>query len=81
MSANTFGTIFKTTTFGESHGTALGLVLDGVPPGLELDDSDIQCELDRRRPGQSEVSTARSESDRIEILSGVFEGRTTGTPL
>lgn len=81
MSGNTFGTLFKVTTFGESHGAAVGAVVDGVPPGLELDERDIQKELDRRRPGQSAVTTPRSEADRVEILSGVFAGRTTGTPV
>ena len=81
MSGNSFGTLFKITTFGESHGPALGVVVDGVPPGLELDETDIQRELDRRRPGQSKVSTARNEADKAEVLSGVFEGRTTGTAL
>ena len=81
MSGNTFGTLFKITTFGESHGPALGVVIDGVPPGLELTGTDIQRELDRRRPGQSAVTTPRNEADKVEILSGVFEGRTTGTPL
>ena len=81
MSGNTFGTLFKVTTFGESHGPALGAVVDGVPPGLELSETDIQKELDRRRPGQSAVTTPRNEADKVEILSGVFEGRTTGTPL
>ncbi|MBQ9501904.1 MAG: chorismate synthase, partial [Lentisphaeria bacterium] len=81
MSGNTFGTMFKVTTFGESHGPALGTVLDGVPAGLELDETDIQRELDRRRPGQSAVTTPRNEADKVEILSGVFDGRTTGTPL
>ncbi|MBQ7208212.1 MAG: chorismate synthase [Lentisphaeria bacterium] len=81
MSGNSFGTLFTITTFGESHGPALGVVIDGVPPGLELSEADIQKELDRRRPGQSAVSTARNEADKAEILSGVFEGRTTGTAL
>ena len=81
MSGNTFGTIFRVTTFGESHGPALGAVLDGVPAGLALEAADIQQELDRRRPGQSTLTTQRQESDAVEILSGVFEGRTTGTPL
>jgi len=68
-------------TFGESHGPALGVVIDGVPPLLELSEADIQADLDRRRPGQSEITTQRRESDRVEILSGIFEGKTTGTPL
>ena len=81
MSRNTFGICFKVTTFGESHGPALGCVIDGVPAGLPVDAAAIQRELDRRRPGQSEVTTARRESDTAEILSGVFEGVATGTPL
>ncbi|MBN2051338.1 MAG: chorismate synthase [Spirochaetales bacterium] len=81
MGANTFGTIFRVTTFGESHGPALGAVLDGVPPRLPLTTEDIQKDLDRRKPGGSPVSTPRKEEDRVEILSGVFEGFTTGTPL
>ena len=78
---NTFGTIFCVTTFGESHGAALGVVIDGLPAGIEVDPAFIQKELDRRRPGQSRVTTPRSEADRAEILSGVFEGKSTGTPL
>ncbi|OPY26380.1 MAG: chorismate synthase [Methanocella sp. PtaU1.Bin125] len=78
---NTFGRAFRVTTFGESHGPGLGAVVDGCPAGLRLDEADIQQELDRRRPGQSEITTQRAESDRVEILSGVFEGRTTGTPI
>lgn len=81
MSGNTFGTIFTVTTFGESHGPAIGCVIDGCPPGLELSEADIQPELDRRKPGTSRHVTQRSESDAVEILSGVFEGRTTGTPI
>ena len=81
MAGNTFGQVFKLTTFGESHGAAIGLVLDGVPPNLILKESDIQFELDRRRPGQSKITTQRKESDTAEILSGVFEGKTTGTAL
>jgi chorismate synthase len=81
MSANTFGTLFRLTTFGESHGAALGGVIDGCPAGLIIDVDFIQNELDRRRPGQSEMTTPRDESDTIEILSGVFEGRATGTPI
>ena len=79
-SPSTFGEIIR-TTFGESHGKALGAVLDGVRPGVDLSEADIQAELDRRRPGQSKVTTQRSESDRVEILSGVFEGKTTGSPI
>ncbi len=80
-SPSTFGHIIRTTTFGESHGAAVGAVLDGIRPGIELSAADIQAELDRRRPGQSRVTTPRNESDRVEILSGVFEGKTTGTPI
>ena len=81
MSANTFGNLFRVTTFGESHGRAIGVVIDGIPPGLELTEADIQKDLDRRKPGQSSVSTPRKESDTVEILSGVFEGRTVGPPV
>ncbi len=81
MSGNSFGEIFRITTFGESHGPALGVVIDGVPAGIPVDPAFIQTELDRRRPGQSEVTTMRSEADQIEILSGVFEGVSTGTSL
>lgn len=78
---NTFGTMFAVTTFGESHGPALGVIVDGVPAGLEIDPSFIQSEMDRRKPGQSAMTTARQESDTVEILSGVFEGKSTGTPI
>ncbi len=81
MAGNTFGQVFKVTTFGESHGVAIGVVVDGVPPNLPLTESDIQFELDRRRPGQSKITTQRKETDTVEILSGVFEGKTTGTAL
>jgi len=81
MAGNRFGSHVRITTFGESHGRAIGAVIDGVRPGLPVDVNFIQHELDRRRPGQSAVTTSRSESDRVEILSGVFEGKTTGTPL
>ncbi len=81
MPGNTFGHLFRITTWGESHGRGLGVVVDGVPAGLELDIDMIQKELNRRRPGQSQVSTPRSETDSIEILSGVFNGMTTGTPI
>ncbi len=81
MAGNTFGRLFRLTTFGESHGPAIGAVVDGMPPGIALSESDIQAELDRRRPGQSALSTARAESDAVEILSGVFEGKTMGTPI
>ena len=81
MSGNTFGTLFTVTTFGESHGPAIGCVIDGCPPGMLLSEADIQPELDRRKPGTSRHVTQRKESDTVEILSGVFEGRTTGTPI
>lgn len=81
MAGSTFGQAFKLTTFGESHGPALGAVVDGCPPGLALDESDIQTDLDRRRPGRSKYTTTRKEADQIAILSGVFEGLTTGTPI
>ena len=81
MSGNTFGKLFCVTSFGESHGPAIGCVVDGCPPGLALDATDIQHELDRRKPGTSRHVTQRRESDTVEILSGVFEGRTTGTPI
>ena len=81
MSGNTFGKNFRITTFGESHGPGIGVVIDGVPAGLEMDETFLQAELDRRRPGQSKVTTQRNEADRAEILSGVFEGKTTGCPL
>jgi chorismate synthase len=81
MAGNTFGTHFSITTFGESHGPAVGVVIDGVRPGLPIDVAFIQKELDRRRPGQSKVTTARKEADQVQILSGVFKGRTTGTPI
>ena len=81
MSGNTFGKIFKITTFGESHGIAMGCILDGCPPQIELKKEDIQYELDRRKPGQSDVTTQRKEDDAVEILSGVFEGKTLGTPI
>lgn len=81
MSGNTFGALFAVTSFGESHGPAIGCVVDGCPPGLALCTADIQAELDRRKPGTSRHVTQRRESDTVEILSGVFEGRTTGTPI
>jgi chorismate synthase len=81
MSGNTFGTLFCVTSFGESHGAALGGVVDGCPPGLELSEADLQKDLDRRKPGSSRHVTQRRESDRVEILSGVYQGRTTGTPI
>jgi chorismate synthase len=81
MPGSTLGTLFRVTNFGESHGPAIGCVVDGCPPGLELSAEDIQPELDRRRPGTSRHVTQRNEEDKVEILSGVFEGRTTGTPI
>jgi len=81
MSGNTFGSLFAVTNFGESHGPAIGCVIDGCPPGLALSERDIQEDLDRRRPGTSRHVTQRAELDLVEILSGVFEGRTTGTPI
>jgi chorismate synthase len=78
---NTFGKIFKLTTFGESHGKAIGGIIDGCPAGLELDFEAIQKQLDRRKPGQSKITTQRKESDTVEFLSGIFEGKTTGTPI
>ncbi len=81
MSGNTFGTLFTVTSFGESHGPAIGCVVDGCPPGLEITAEEIQAELDRRKPGTSRHVTQRREPDSVEILSGVFEGRTTGTPI
>ena len=81
MSGNTFGTLFRVTSFGESHGAAIGCVVDGCPPGMALCEADIQIELDRRKPGTSRHVTQRRESDTVEILSGVFEGMTTGTPI
>ena len=81
MSGNTFGHLFRVTTFGESHGPGLGVIIDGVPAGLRLDPEQIQHDLDRRRPGQSKVSTMRKEADEVEILSGVMDGVTTGTAL
>lgn len=81
MSGNTLGQNFRVTTFGESHGIALGAIIDGCPPGMELTEEDIQIELDRRKPGTSKHATARREDDRVQILSGVFEGKTTGTPI
>lgn len=81
MSGNTFGKLFTVTTFGESHGLALGCIVDGCPPGVTLSEQDIQVELDRRKPGQSRYTTQRREADVVKILSGVFEGKTTGTPI
>ena len=81
MSGNTFGHLFTVTNFGESHGPAIGCVIDGCPPGMLLSEADIQTELDRRRPGTSKFVTQRNEPDAVEILSGVYEGKTTGTPI
>ena len=81
MSGNTFGKIFSLTTYGESHGKAIGCIIDGCPPGLKLDEKDIQKDLDRRKPGQSKFTTQRKEDDKVEIISGVFNGMTTGTPI
>ena len=81
MSGNSFGRLFTVTTFGESHGPAMGCVVDGCPPGMKLTESDIQADLERRRPGKSRHTTQRKEADKVSILSGVFEGQTTGTPI
>ena len=81
MAGNTLGKLFTVTTFGESHGPALGCIVDGCPPGLELCEADLQLDLDRRKPGQSRYTTQRREGDEVQILSGVFEGKTTGTPI
>ena len=81
MSGSTFGTLFRVTTWGESHGPGVGVVIDGCPAGIPLSEQDIQQFLDRRKPGQSKYTTKRNESDSVEILSGVFEGTTTGTPI
>ena len=79
--ASTLGRLFRVQTWGESHGGAVGVVVDGCPPRLELSETEIQSDLNRRRPGQSRLTTPRQEADRAEILSGVFEGRTLGTPI
>jgi len=81
MAGNTLGQLFTVTTFGESHGPALGAIIDGCPPGLEISEAEIQLDLDRRRPGQSKYTTQRKEKDQVQILSGVFEGKTTGTSI
>lgn len=81
MAGNTFGQLFKVTTFGESHGGCVGCVVDGCPPGIEITEAEIQKELDRRKPGQSSITSPRKEEDEIKILSGYFEGKTTGTPI
>src|SRR5437016_8613394 len=79
--ANTFGPLFRITTWGESHGGGVGVVVDGCPPRLDLTEADIQPDLDRRRPGQSKIVSPRKEADRVQILSGTFEGKTLGTPI
>jgi chorismate synthase len=79
--SSTYGKIFKISTFGESHGRAIGVVVDGCPSGVDFDELLIQTELDRRKPGQSRITTQRKEADSFEVLSGVFEGKTTGTPI
>ena len=81
MAGSSFGNLFRITTWGESHGKGIGVVVDGCPAGLSLCEEDIQKFLDRRKPGQSKFTTQRRESDTVEILSGVFEGKTTGTPI
>src|SRR6185436_2121670 len=81
MAGNSFGTLFRVTTWGESHGPAIGCVVDGCPPRIALNEADIQFWLDRRKPGQSRFTTQRRETDSVKILSGVFEGQTTGTPI
>src|SRR5689334_23213213 len=78
---NSYGTLFRITTFGESHGAAIGVIIDGCPAGLEIDEGFIQHELERRKPGQSRITTQRKEDDVCKILSGVFEGKSTGTPI
>src|SRR5579871_4030646 len=81
MAGNGFGTLFRFTTFGESHGPAIGCVVDGIPPLIPLSEADIQPWMDKRKPGQSRFTTQRKEADEVRILSGTFEGRTTGTPI
>jgi len=81
MAGNTFGTLLRLTSFGESHGKAIGGVLDGMPGGVEIEEQKIQNQLDRRKPGQSKITSNRKESDSVEILSGIFEGKTTGAPI
>ena len=81
MSFNTFGKLFRFSTWGESHGPAIGCVVDGCPPNINLKEQDIQIELDKRKPGQSKFTTQRKEDDKVQILSGIFEGKTTGTPI
>ena len=79
--SNSFGKIYKISTFGESHGEAIGIIIDGCPAGLKIETSEIQKELDRRKPGQSKITSQRKESDEIKFLSGIFEGKTTGMPI
>ena len=81
VAGNSFGQLFRITTFGESHGTAIGVVIDGCPSGMKLDMDFLQAELNRRRPGQSSITTQRKEGDEVEVLSGIFQGKTIGTPL
>lgn len=81
MAGNSFGNLFRITTFGESHGKGVGVIIDGCPPGIEITEEEVQKELDRRKPGQSKITTPRKEADTIHILSGIFEGKTTGTPI
>ena len=81
MAGNSFGVVFKVTTFGESHGDAVGVIIDGVKPNLSISESDIQKELDRRRPGQNKFVSSRNEPDKVKILSGIFRGKTLGTPV
>lgn len=81
MAGNSFGQLFKITTFGESHGVAIGVIIDGCPAGLSIDLDFVQSELDKRRPGQSKITTQRKESDTVQVLSGIFEGKSTGTPI
>jgi chorismate synthase len=81
MSFNTFGKLFRFTTWGESHGPAIGCIVDGCPPNINLREQDIQIELDKRKPGQSKFTTQRKEDDKVQILSGTFEGKSTGTPI
>ena len=79
--SNSFGKLFKISTYGESHGKAIGVIIDGCPSGIEIDKNEIQNELERRKPGQSKITTQRKENDLIEILSGIFKGKTTGAPI
>src|SRR6478609_2259260 len=81
MAGNSYGTLFRLTTFGESHGEALGGIIDGCPPGIALDFGAIQNEMERRKPGQSSIVSQRKETDQVQFLSGIFEGKTTGTPI